>query len=236
MTVTLHAVLVGRVAPLVPGGPSSGIAKRPVEALSITRDGIAGDEQADRKHHGGPDKAVHHYAFDHYRAWRSDFANPPDCLAGPGAFGENLSTTGIAEDEVCLGDLWRFGTALLEVSQARQPCWKLDWRFRLPGIARRVQETGRTGWYYRVLESGRCAAGDPVALVDRPLPDWPLRRLIDALYVDCLDRATLVAMADLAVLAESWRKVARRRLESGVVEDWTHRLDGPAVLPKFYRT
>lgn len=236
MSVTVHAVLVGRVAPLGPGGPPSGIAKSLVAELIVGSGGILGDEQADRRHHGGPDKAVHHYAFEHYPAWRSAFAVPPGCLAGPGAFGENLSTTGMVEDDVCVGDVWRFGTALLEVSQARQPCWKLDWRLGRRGAARMVQETGRTGWYYRVVEAGRCAAGDAVELVERPLPDWPLRRLLRALYVDIMDRPTLTAMAALGVLAESWRRVARRRLETGQVEDWGRRLDGPADLPGFLQT
>lgn len=95
-------------------------------------------------------------------------------------------------------------------------------------MARRVQLTGRTGWYYRVLEPGTVAPGDRLELIDRPAPDWSLRRLWHALYVDRMNLAELEGMAALDVLAEGWRNHAVRRLESRRVEDWSKRLDGTA--------
>ncbi|MFE1602091.1 MOSC domain-containing protein [Methylobacterium sp. ID0610] len=108
-------MLVGRCAPLDPAGPQggaprSGIAKAPVSGpVAIGPLGLAGDEQADRRRHGGPGKAVHHYALDHYAAWSRGLPGPPTVLARPGAFGENLSTRGLTESDVCVGDLWRAG-------------------------------------------------------------------------------------------------------------------------------
>lgn len=226
--IPLDAVLVGRCAPLGPAGVPSGIAKQPVtHPVAVGPLGLDGDEQGDRRHHGGPEKAVHHYPGDHhYATWRRELPGPPPVLEAPGAFGENLATHGLTEATVCLGDLWRAGTALLQVSQARQPCWKLDHRFAVPGMARRVQASGRTGWYYRVVAPGRVGPGDTLALVERPLPDWPLTRLLRALYVDRLDRTALAEIAGLTLLAPSWRSLAARRLEHGRVEDWTARLDG----------
>lgn len=219
-------VLAGGLAPLGEGGRMSGIDKRLFPGpWRIGREGLAGDAQADRKHHGGPEKALHHYALDHYRLWRAEIGDAP-ALAAPGAFGENLSTLGWTEENVCLGDVVRFGSALLQVSQGRQPCFKLALRFGVRDMAVRVQRSGRTGWYYRVLEEGAAREGDALALIDRPCPDWPLARLGRLLYRDTRDRGGLAAMTALPHLTDSWRTLARRRLESGKVENWSARLYG----------
>lgn len=218
-------VLIGAVAPLGDQGHRSGIAKTLAPGpWRIGRTGLSGDAQADGKHHGGPEKALHHYAFDHYPFWRDE--REAACLAAPGAFGENLSTLGWTEETVCLGDIVRFGDALLQVSQGRQPCFKLNLRFGRRDMARRVQDTGRTGWYYRVLEEGAAREGDALDLIDRPCPGWPLERLTRLLYRDTRDRAGLEEMAALPLLTESWRVLAQRRLESGKVENWSARLYG----------
>lgn len=227
MAVTIGAILTGRVAPLGPQRIPSGIAKTPVPGpVDIGLLGLAGDEQGDRTRHGGPDKAVHHYALDHLPAWRAELPTGLELLSRPGAFGENISTLGVTEGEVCIGDVWQAGTALLQVSQGRQPCWKLNARFGVPDMARRVQATGRTGWYYRVLRAGTVAAGDSLLLVERPHPDWSLARLVRVFYVERLDRTALAEIAGLEPLAQSWRALAMRRLERGAVEDWTARLQG----------
>ncbi|HWW49628.1 MAG TPA: MOSC domain-containing protein [Xanthobacteraceae bacterium] len=228
MTVRLDSLLIGRISPLGARGVSSGIDKRPVDCpLRLAREGFEGDAQGDRKHHGGPEKAAHHYPFEHYDAWRREIGERP-LLAGPGAFGENLSTEGLTEDQVAVGDVFRLGSATLEVSQGRQPCWKLNVRFGVDEMSRRVQTSGRTGWYYRVIEEGLVAPGDTLTLIHRAAPEWTLTRLWQVLYVSALDRAELAAMAALPQLAESWRRLAERRLESRKVEDWTRRLSGEA--------
>ncbi|WP_442754314.1 MOSC domain-containing protein [Methylocystis sp. JAN1] len=219
-------VLAGAVGPLGQTGHVSGIDKRPVPApWRIGATGLETDAQADRKHHGGAEKALHHYAFDHYAAWREEIGAAP-ALAAPGAFGENFSTTGWTEEDVCLGDVIRFGGALLQVSQGRQPCFKLNLRFCQDDMALRVQKSGRTGWYYRVLEEGVAIQGGLLELVERPCPDWPLTRLSTLLYRDTRDHEGLAALAALPQLAESWRNLALRRLESGKVENWSARLYG----------
>lgn len=219
-------VLAGRVAPLGTRGHVSAIDKRPAPGpWRIGVLGLAGDAQAEKKHHGGPDKALHHYAFDHYAAWREEIGDAP-LLRAPGAFGENLSTTGWTEETVCLGDVIRFGSALLQVSQGRQPCFKLNLRFDRKDMSRAVQETGRTGWYYRALEEGVAQDGDALELTERPCPDWPLARLTALLYRDTRDRDGLAEMAALPQLAGNWRALAQRRLDSGKVENWSARLYG----------
>lgn len=223
---TKTTLLTGRAAPLDGSDALSGIAKLPVDhPLALGPEGLEGDEQADRRVHGGVEKAVHHYPVEHYAAWQADLGLLP-ALAAPGGFGENISTSGLTEATVAVGDIFRLGSALLQVSQGRQPCWKLNRRFDTPDMAWRVQQSGRTGWYYRVLAPGTVAPGDQLELVDRIAPDWTLHRLWHALYVDRLNRGELQGIAGLDVLAEGWRKYAVRRLDSGRVEDWTKRLDG----------
>ncbi|MXN76313.1 MOSC domain-containing protein [Burkholderia sp. 4701] len=222
----IGAVLVGACRPLAGTRHASAIAKRPVPArLWLGALGFAGDEQADRRHHGGADKAVHHYAFDHY-AWWSTQIGARDVLAQPGAFGENLSTSGMTERDVCIGDVFTLGGAVLQLSQSRQPCWKLDARFEHPRMAALVQQSGRTGWYYRVLEEGWVAPGAVLALHARPHPEWPLSTVLDVLYRRTLDMAALDALCGIEMLPPAWRKMLERRRTERTVEDWTKRLEG----------
>lgn len=226
---TVRAVLRGRAVPCQhldgrPGGASA-IAKQAVNgSVRISTWGLEGDEQGDLRVHGGPDKAVHQYAFEHYDAWRHELG-PLAVLAAPPAFGENLCTTGVTEADVCMGDQVRVGSCLLEVSQSRQPCWKLNVRFGVADMALRVQRSGRTGWYYRVLEPGDLQAGDVLQLVARPHPEWPLARVIRLLYTDTLDEISLRTLAGLQ-LPSSWEKLVQRRLQSHVVENWDRRTLG----------
>ncbi len=212
METEILAVLTGKARPFRGDEPSA-IAKRPVaEAVVVGAMGLAGDEQADRTVHGGVDKAIHHYPADHYDWWRGQLGDAP-LLDAPGAFGENISTLGLDEQSVCLGDRFRLGSALIEVSQARQPCWKLDHRFGVKGVMAKVVASRRTGWYYRVLEAGMVQAGDALALVDRPYPDWPLASLFGLLVGgEAKARpADLTALRDIPALAETWQ-VRRAKL------------------------
>lgn len=220
------SVLRGKAVPYTRPGSRSAIAKQRVAGVvEVGPEGLAGDEQGDRRVHGGADKAVHHYAFEHYARWRAELGDLP-VLAQPGAFGENLSTTGCTEADVCLGDRLRIGGAVLEVTQSRQPCWKLNDRFGRPDMARLVQQTRRTGWYYRVIEAGTIGEGDDVLLVARPHPSWPLWRLIGILYDRTLDAGILAGMLALP-LTPSWQRLVNARLARRAVEDWGARIDGP---------
>lgn len=222
------AVLRGSAVPLCSRpGSRSAIAKEAVAGpVRVGANGVQGDEQGDTRIHGGPDKAVHQYPLDHYAAWRNELG-PQPVLAQPGAFGENIASTGMTEADLCWADQVRIGSVLLEVSQTRQPCWKLNVRFQQFDMALRLQNTGRTGWYYRVIEPGLVQAGDAITLVARPHPAWPLARVIEVLYRRTLDATLLHELAALP-LPPSWRKLVARRLEQGSVEDWSARTQGGA--------
>ena len=218
-------VLTGTVAPLGAAGKPSAIAKQPVAGpVAIGPLGLQGDAQADLRVHGGPDKAVHLYAWAHYAAWRAELGDAP-VLQAPGAFGENLAVAGLDEAGVCIGDHWRAGSAVLEVTQGRQPCWKLNDRFAVPDMALRVQNSLRAGWYLRVLQPGQVQAGDTVWLQARPHPEWPIARLLRAIAERDCTPETLREILTLP-LPPSWHRLFTRRLESASVEDWSSRLVG----------
>lgn len=224
----LRELCVGRARAFGPNGEPSAIDKQAVATpLWLGPHGLAGDEQGDPRHHGGPEKALHHYAAEHYATWLLELPQRSAACLHPGAFGENVSTLGLTEANVCVGDVFRLGGAITQVSQARQPCWKLNLRFGLAGMAERVQHSGRTGWYYRVLEAGAVAPGDTFTLIERPCPEWPLARVLHFFYAEPLNRAALEAIAALHALSPSWRDLAARRLASNQVESWHGRLTTP---------
>ncbi|MBA3941884.1 MAG: MOSC domain-containing protein, partial [Sphingopyxis sp.] len=153
MSYAIDALLAGK-ARAFRGDEESAIAKDAVDgARRVGFLGIAGDEQADLTVHGGIDKAIHHYPRDHYRWWQHELGDHA-LLGAAGAFGENISTEGLVETEAAIGDRYRLGSALVEISQGRQPCWKLGHRFGIAGVPATVVKTRRSGWYYRVIEEG----------------------------------------------------------------------------------
>jgi MOSC domain-containing protein YiiM len=138
--------------------------KRPVQGLvHVLVQGLEGDEQAWR-HHGGPEMAVLAYSADHYPLWRAELSWPELPLGG---FAENLTVAGASEETVCIGDVWRAGTAVLQVASPRTSCRKMSRFWKRPGLAKAAEVSGRVGWYLRVLQEGALQAGDEVTLAER---------------------------------------------------------------------
>ena len=181
-----------------------------VGPIHLTNTGIIGDGQADRENHGGIDKAVLAYSADHYSVWRRQL-NLPDMPFG--GFGENLTIEGIDETTVCIGDLWQAGDVTFQVSQPRQPCWKMSRRWRIADLAQQVIHNGRSGWYLRVLTDGDLAARTPLTLVERPHPDWTIALASRIMHHDKHDLAAAAALALLPELSTSWRETLLARLD-----------------------
>lgn len=220
----------GKAVPFGPYGEPSAIVKEPFfTSARLSRTGIVGDECGDPRHHGGVEKALHQYAFDHYAFWQAEIPEAASSFR-QGSFGENVSAADMTEEDVCIGDIFRFGTALIEVSQARQPCWKLNVRFNRSDMAQQVQDSRKTGWYYRVLEEGDISPEACFRLMERPNPDWTLARLLRCFYETPLDRGALKEASALKALSPSWKNVLQKRLETGCVEDWSRRLQGQVAL------
>ncbi len=209
----VDAVRVGSLRPLPREGHLTGMYKEPVSGpVRVGPLGLAGDHQADKTVHGGPDKAVHLFPADHYpvlAAARPDLAP----LLVPGVLGENLSVRGLDETGVCLGDLWEAGGVRLQVSQPRRPCWKIDHRLGTDGMVPLLNELRRPGWYFRVLVPGELQAGDELRLVERLADGLTLRGLLEAFAEHRPDPALLRRYADAPGLTPAWVDRLRRRAD-----------------------
>jgi MOSC domain-containing protein YiiM len=150
------------------------------------------------------------YSADHYPNWRDEL-NMPEMPHG--AFGENLTIAGLSEESVCIGDVLRIGPVTFEVSQPRQPCWKLARRWRMHTLTGMVVRNGRTGWYLRVLEEGYIENGMPVALIDRPNPEWQIERANHILHHSRTDLPLTLALAGVPGLSNSWAEGLLERAE-----------------------
>jgi MOSC domain-containing protein YiiM len=217
-TAVIVGVFVGQPAPVgeVRGRPVlSAIAKAPVTSagLDLFPTNLAGDRQADLSVHGGPDKAVYVYPAAHYPAWRADgFA------VEVGGFGENLALDGIAEADVRLGDAWRWGEALVEVSQPRAPCYKLSLHTGRKDVGPRMLVTGRCGWYFRVLETGRVPTAGSLTLERRDPGAPTIADAFAAMFDD--GRAAEIDVVDRVLrspaLAAGWRDPLQARRGAAV--------------------
>lgn len=176
-------------------------------AHQVTALGIQGDGQADLLNHGGLDKAINAYPTEHYAAWTEKLR-----LTLPlGAFGENFTTTGMTEEEVCVGDMFQCGSLRLQISQPRQPCWKLARRWRVKDLAAQVERTGRTGWYFRVLTNGAVQAGLVLELMERIAPKWSITAANEIMHYRKEDVSSALALAACPGLSASWQDSLSRR-------------------------
>ncbi|AFK21585.1 MOSC domain-containing protein (plasmid) [Haloferax mediterranei ATCC 33500] len=198
--------------------------KQPVDGeLFLGETNLDGDRQANLRHHGGPEKAVCVYPGEHYPYWEEKL----EVDLGPAAFGENFTIEGFTEREACIGDIYEVGEATVQITQPRSPCWKLARRWRVKDLAVQVEQTGYTGWYLRVLETGTVAPGESIRLVDRPNPDWSVARATKVRYRMSDDRELAGELADVEELGKSWTKRLERRAETGAHPDSNPRVIGP---------
>jgi MOSC domain-containing protein YiiM len=187
---------------------STGIFKEPIEGRVRVRElNLEGDRQADLTVHGGRDKAVYLYPVEHYSYWQTELARDLPW----GAFGENLTTDGLLEDEVNIGDRFRIGATELVVTQPRMPCFKLGIRFERPAIVKRFLASGRTGWYFSVAAEGDIAAGDEI---ERTGTDERGLTVADVagLFVGEGGEETLQLAVDHDGLPDGWRDFFRQRI------------------------
>jgi MOSC domain-containing protein YiiM len=200
------SIQVGRVAPLGPNEVPSAFVKLPVRgSLHAGPLGIEGDEQADLNVHGGADKAVYFYPCEHYPMWAADVPRHEKTLL-PGSFGENVTTSGLDEQAIAIGDVLDIGSAQVQVSQPRQPCFKLGLRFADNGLGRIMMQSGRTGWYVRVLQAGKLTPGDAIRVVRRPNPQWTIARFNQFILRRSTAADDMEELLQIEGLAEVWRE------------------------------
>lgn len=205
-------LFLGGIRPLPPDNEPTGIFKQErLQPVWLGREGLAGDAQADRRHHGGPEKALHQYAVGSYPQLAAAFPAAAALLV-PGSMGENLSVPGWDEHAVCVGDVFRLGDARIQVSQPRAPCWKIDRRFGVTGMTRHVDDHALNGWYFRVIEAGEVAPGCEFRLLERPSPDATIDRLWRLWRAHRPDPDELRRFAQTPHMTESWYDKLRQRL------------------------
>lgn len=205
-------LFIGGIRPLPESGRPTGIYKQAVYTrLEVGPEGFIGDQQADRRVHGGPEKAIHLYPAGHYAKLAARFPDTAPQLI-PGSMGENISTPDLDENEVRIGDIYRLGSARLQVCQPRNPCWKIDERFAVEGMAAFIAEQGLTGWYWRVVTNGSVDPEDELTL-DQAAPD--ALTLAAAMQLWQAHRPALADLESLAAtpgIASHWQQKIESRL------------------------
>lgn len=183
---------------------TSGIRKKSVETprVLVSQTNINGDGQADLKNHGGFDKAVYCYSADHDVYWKESLGYQGDGQHAP--FGQNLTVAGIDETQVCIGDTWRWGDVLLQVSQPRWPCFKLDMHSGVPLMMKRLIASGHSGWYLRVLEPGTAPVSGTIEIVEHDQAGLTVREAFDARRNPKMDADHYRAIMAHPKLAKAW--------------------------------
>lgn len=191
---------------------TTGMFKRQREGeVWLTTTGLQEDEVADTKVHGGLEKALFAYPEKHYTFWQEDLELSAEEISA-GSMGENLVIIGADEYSTFIGDTYEFGEAIVQVSQPRQPCWKPARRFKVLDFALRIQHSGLTGWYYRVLKEGYVSANSELQLIERPYPQWSVAAANEVMHEKKDDLHLTFKLAKCDLLAESWKRRLDRRL------------------------
>lgn len=227
------SILAGKAAMLTEK-ISSAIEKKPITQPQFCGlNGLVDDKQVSSQFHGGPERALHFYPREHYQFWQAWFqgmsmdSEEGGPLLSAGAFGENISGLGLTEAEACIGDIYQLDQALVQISQPRSPCYKLNARFGCPFFSVLVQANGHTGWLLRVLDTGMVKPDAQLTLLERPHPKMSVRRASDIVYNQGFNVADLQELAALSALSPSWRQKATDHVATGQVTDWSMRLFGP---------
>lgn len=209
------------------GRIETAIFKSPISGpVNITRSGIVSDEHAYEPHRS-PDKALLHYCVSHYDEWKREIPTS-EAHFKPGAFGENIFNAEVSEKNVCIGDRIAIGDIVVEVTEPRAPCYKLNHRFEVKDMAKRTQTLLRTGWLYRIIKPGTIIAGDMIRLLERPHPEWTVARVMFYLFIDTGNKEMMKEIVELPPLGEEIRGKFRSRLVKGVTENQNDRMYGGA--------
>lgn len=213
---------------LANGRIESAIFKTPLPGpVEVNKNGIKSDEHAYEPHRS-PDKALLHYCTSHYDDWKREVPTS-EHLFKPGAFGENLFSTEVSEKTLCIGDRLAIGNIVVEVSEPRAPCYKLNHRFEVKNMSKRTQTLLRTGWLYRIIEPGTIQAGDMIRLLDRPYPEWTVARVMYYLFIETDNTPKMQEIVNLPALGAEIKDKFKARLAKGVTEDQNGRMFGGEV-------
>ncbi|MDF0533399.1 MOSC domain-containing protein [Shewanella sp. A32] len=207
------------------GLPSGIDSKQSQPLLQVSFFGVLHDAQADGKNHGGAERVLHHFPLEHYQVYQQQQLMASKRTAP--AMGENISSLGITEHHLHIGDIVALGDVLLQVTQPRAPCFKLNVQFGHLGFSLAMQETAMCGWFYRVLQEGTIKLDDQLILRERH-SDISLAESMALYFAPQYDAAAYEKLLTATGLASDWQQNLQQRLANGKIEDWQKRLHGPA--------
>ena len=188
---------------------TTGIFKTATDSpLFLSFSNFEGDGQGDLVHHGGRDKAVCVYAYEHYAYWEKELNKP----LSYGAFGENITVKGLVEMDVCIGDIFQLGKAVVQISQPRQPCYKLSMKHDEPELLLKVQDTGYTGYYFRVLEEGMVSKADGISLLQRHPKEITVAYANRMMHHEKQNSEGIKRILEVEELSSNWRSTFQKRL------------------------
>ena len=208
---TIHTLAVGLPKELANGNGQSmitAIDKQNIDEVYLTKQGFEGDDVADKKHHGGPDRAVCFYSAEHYVQWEEELGKP----LPKAAFGENLTVTNMLEADVCIGDIFKIGDAIIQITQGRIPCITINYYTESDLLLKRLIETGYTGFLARVLKEGKISATSKIELVER----HPARLSVlhcNKVYHQNDDAIEMKRIQEVDALAEDWKRKLDKRIQ-----------------------
>ena len=215
-------VFIGQVKTTEQCGDSA-IFKTPIlSTLELSRLGLQGDEQADQRVHGGADRALCHYPQEHYEYWQQQYPALANIFM-TSAFGENLSTIGMNETNVHMGDVYQWGNSLIQVTQPRSPCYKLNGLTGIDDFALTMQESGKIGWLYRVIRTGMVSAAEPLQLIQRSC-ELSISEVTAIAFHEVYNETNTKKLLSAAGLSASWTATMLNRLKTEKIEDFSRRL------------
>lgn len=215
-------IFIGKVEQHV--GLQTAINKQPIiNNVMMSELGLVGDQCADSDHHGGLERALHHYPAEHYLHWHKKYGVAKQAWQISG-MGENISTLGLDENNVCIGDQFQWGDTIIEVSQPRSPCFKLDKHWGISRFAVEMQNSSRCGWLLRVIKTGTVAVNAPLIRIHREENAMTIKQVCDIFFGNPLDTVGLNVLLKQEKLSVSWLTKVEIRLSTGMVENWNFRL------------
>ena len=221
-TIKTHALFAGKTREYPDHEPSA-IAKQPLTTSTrLTSLGFTGDEQYEKRFHGGIDRALCHYPSEHYAYWITECPQSAPLFIAP-AFGENISTTGLTEENAFMGDIYQLGDAIVQITQPRSPCYKLNFHLNTPDFSEKMQASTRCGWLYRVIKEGDVSPEAQLKLLTRP-GNISVKEALNIAFNELFDNHRTIVLMSSPGLSTSWVRTMQTRLITQKIEPFGPRL------------
>lgn len=222
LSIKTRALFAGKTQNYPEHEPSAIAKSALLEATMLTNLGFASDEQYEQRFHGGVDRAICHYPFEHYEYWQQQFPKSAQYFKTP-AFGENISTLGVTEETAYMGDIYQLGAAIIQITQPRSPCYKLNFHLNIPEFSLQMQQSSRCGWLYRVIKEGIVTPNAQLKLLTRP-GNISVKEALNIAFNEPFDTERTIVLMSSPGLSTSWVRTMQNRLITQSIEPFDYRL------------